>query len=98
MRNPGGYAQINTPEPTRVNFDRLWCEDVSAGVIEADTFTCVHCNSVKHVKARSQGDEYFCRNCMARICPKCADYPCIPFLKKLERQEARDRALRSYGV
>lgn len=98
MRKPGGYAIVTTPEPARLNLDGFRCEEIAAGVYEADTFTCVHCNRVVHVAARSRGDEYFCRNCMARICPPCADHPCMPFLKKLEQMEAREAARRSYGV
>lgn len=98
MRKPGGYATISSPAATRVNFDGLRFEEVGAGLFEVDTFTCVHCNSAVHVQARSQGDEYFCRNCMARICPRCADHPCTPFLKKIEEQEERDRRLRSLGA
>lgn len=98
MRNPGGYATVVSPSPTKLHLDGFRCEEIGAGVYEADTFTCVHCNRVVHVKARTQGDEYFCRNCMARICPPCADHPCAPFLKKLEQAEERDRVLRSYGL
>jgi hypothetical protein len=83
---------------SRVNFDGLRCEEVGAGTFEADSFTCKHCNRVVQVAARSQGDEYFCRNCMAPICPRCADYPCIPFLKKIEEQEERTRRLQAYGA
>ena len=98
MRNPGGYAFITSPVSQRVAFDRLRCEEIGAGMFEVDTFTCCHCNHVIHTKAGTQGDEYFCRGCMARICSPCADHPCIPFMKKIEAQEERDRRLRAYGV
>lgn len=98
MRNPGGVATITSPVVTRVNFDGLRFEEIGIGTFETDSFTCIHCNHVVHVKAKTQGDEYFCRNCMARICPSCADHPCIPFMKKIEAQEARDRMLRCYGA
>jgi hypothetical protein len=97
MRKPGGYALVTSPTPTKLYLDRLRCEEVGAGTYEADTFTCVHCNRVVHTKPRTQADEYFCRNCMAPICPPCADHPCIPFLKKVEAMEARELARRSYG-
>lgn len=100
MRNAGGYAIITSPEPTVVNFDRLRCEEIPAGTTERDSFTCVHCNRVVHVKPRASMDEFgsMCRNCMKMVCPHCADGPCVPFEKKLEAAEARDRALRSYGM
>jgi hypothetical protein len=100
MRNPQGYAVIISPEPSRINFDGFRCEDVSAGTFEADTFTCIHCNRIIHVKVRANPDEFgsMCRNCMKMVCPKCADGPCVPFMKRLEQSEARDRVLRSYGL
>lgn len=96
MRRPGGYAVIVSPDVQRVNFDGFRYEEIGAGRYEADTFSCAHCNRVIHVPARSQGDEYFCRNCMARICSPCADHPCIPFMKKIEQAEERDRIRRMY--
>lgn len=100
MRNPGGYVLITSPEPTRVRLDRFRAEDVSAGLLERDTFTCVHCNSVVSVKPMAPMDQFgsMCRNCMKMVCPTCADGPCVPFEKKLEMAEKRDIALRSYGV
>lgn len=100
MRNAGGYAFITSPEPTTVNFDKFRCEQIPAGTFEADTFSCVHCNRVMHVKPFARMDEFgsMCRNCMKMVCPACANGPCVPFMKKLEMQEARDRARRSYGV
>lgn len=94
MRNPGGFATITSPVSTRIALDGLRCEEMGAGILEIDTFSCIHCNRVIHTKAKTQADEYFCRNCMARICPSCADHPCTPFLKKIEQQESRDRMLR----
>jgi hypothetical protein len=40
----------------------------------------------------------FCRSCMKMICAACAGKGCTPFLKKLDRYEARYNALRSYGL
>ena len=99
MRNPQGYAHIISPGRSMVIFDRLRCEEIGEGVYEVDTFTCCHCNSIVHVKALAPMDEFgsMCRNCMKMTCPRCADGPCIPFEKKLERLEARDRARQSYG-
>jgi len=96
MRNPGGYAVVTSPEPVTVRLDGLRCEEIAAGISEFDTFTCCHCNCVVHVRPRDR-EEFFCRSCMKRICSPCANYPCMPFLKKLEHAEARGEALRSYG-
>ena len=98
MRRPGGYAVITSPVATRVNFDGVRFQEIGPGVFETDTFTCCHCNKMQHVPARSQGDDYFCRNCMAPICGPCADHPCIPFMKKVEAREEQDRKMRCIGV
>ena len=85
MHKPGGYA---------ISFG-LWGDKH-----ECDTFTCHHCNSVVHVKPKCNPDDLggMCRLCMKMICPRCVDLGiCDPIEKKLERMEARDRALRSYG-
>jgi len=100
MRNPGGYAVIISPDGSVVSFDKFRCEEVHAGTFEADTFSCVHCNRIIHVKAHASMDEFgsMCRNCMKMTCPTCADGPCVPFMKKLEEAEKRDIARRSYGI
>jgi predicted transcriptional regulator len=53
-----------------------------------------------HVKTKAPMDEVgsMCRNCMKMVCPRCASGPCVPFLKKLELEEKRFQALRSYGL
>lgn len=83
MRNAQGYACISGPDGTR----------------EADTFTCAHDNRVVHVKAGAKPEDIggLCKSCMRLICPHCLGQPCVPFLKKIEQEEARYHALRSYG-
>ena len=100
MRNPHGYAVILSPDRTVVKFDKFRCEEIHAGTFEVDTFTCVHCNRVMHVKPLANMDEFgsMCRNCMKMVCPTCADGPCVPFMKKLEMSEERDRIRRSYEI
>ena len=78
-----GYATITGPD----------------GIAETDTYTCNHCQHVVHVPVNKKIEEVgdFCRQCMKVICARCADKRvCIPFLKKLERYEARYHARRSY--
>jgi hypothetical protein len=91
---------IVSPEPSKVSFDRMRCEEISAGLVERDTYTCKHCNRVIHVKPLAPMDDFgsMCRNCMKMVCPTCADGPCVPFEKKLEQMEKREIALRSYGL
>ncbi len=85
MRNAGWYSVMVDP------FN---------GSTEAEGFVCSHCNSVVAVKPKSSPDDFgsMCRNCMRMVCAKCANFGCTPFEKKLEIVEARDRALRSYGI
>ena len=95
MRNPQGYAAITVERPADVTLDRGRRVHLGReGVHEMDTFTCIHCNGIRHVVAR-QAEMFFCRNCMARICESCADHPCVPFLKKVEEQERRARQLKA---
>ena len=85
MRNAQGHATITGPD----------------GLKESDTFTCAHCNRIVHVPVKADPDKLggWCRQCMKAICPKCvATGACDPFEKKLEREEARYHALRSYGM
>jgi|ERR1035437_3046059 hypothetical protein len=100
MRKPGGYAVITSPEPSNVNFDGFRCETVPMGMTERDTYSCCHCGRVVHVKPMVSMDEFgsMCRNCMKMTCPDCASGPCVPFQKRLEEMEHRDRMLRSYGI
>lgn len=86
MRNPGGISIIMDP-----------CMPIS----ETDTFTCFHCNSIVAVQPKQRPEDIggLCKHCMKMICPRCtAAGHCTPFEKELERQEARGRALRSYGL
>lgn len=82
MRNAGGYGVIVDPE---------------APTIEFDTFTCAHCNSISVVQpppAPMVGG--FCRMCMKNICDTCCDNPtCVPFERKLEFAERKDRFFRA---
>ena len=77
-----------------------WTGDV---LVEADTFTCCHCNTVVivptaesrplfalHGKTPDAGG--FCRLCMKQVCGPCADHGvCTPFERRLEQLERRDR-------
>lgn len=66
---------------------------------EASSFTCAHCNRVKFVKARERAEDLggLCKVCMGLICDTCVGHSCTPFEKKLEEQEAKYHARRSYG-
>lgn len=83
MRNPGGYAV--TFEPDRPP-------------VERDTITCCHCNSIVFVEPGKSASDAggFCGLCKQPTCGPCADLgKCVPFEKKLEAIEARDRLRRS---
>lgn len=85
MRNAGGYA---------------FCFDVGGVHAEVDTFTCFHCSRVVFVKPKCDPCDLggLCRVCDKMICPACVDLGrCDPLEKKLEREEAKYQALRSYG-
>jgi hypothetical protein len=90
MRNPGGYAIIVDPYQSQPK--------------ECDTFTCSHCNRVIFIKPRMDAADMggFCTLCTKHICKLCAgsgergdDGKCIPFEKKMEAMERRDRLMRA---
>lgn len=83
MRRPGGYAI--TTEPGKAD-------------VEEDTFTCGHCGGIVFVKPRQDPSSMggFCRLCMAHLCAPCADQrSCMPFERRLEALESRDRLRRA---
>lgn len=77
MLRPGGYLRV----------------DKGNGVIvEADTFTCVHCNGVVVVRAKAAPETLgkFCQRCGGMTCLPCAAVECRPFEKWLDRVEGRE--------
>lgn len=85
MRRPQGYACISEPEQNK----------------EFDTFSCGHCNCIKHVKPMQRAEDMggLCKQCMKLICGPCLNLgTCDPLEKQIERMEARDHTLRSYGL
>lgn len=98
MRKPQGYAVLTVAQEAVVKLGGLQAEEVPAGVIETDTFSCNHCNRVTHVKARMDPAELggLCKICYGLICKFCVGRGCDPLEAKLERAEARYHALRSY--
>lgn len=70
-------------------------------VLECDTITCNHCNTVVLVKPKADPAALggFCRMCMKHICPKCTDkQTCTPFEKRLQQIESKDRLRKAVGV
>lgn len=78
-----GYATLTMPERT----------------IEADTFTCAHCQRIVHIDKKKQnfgaclmcGHKFICLGCEALG-------KCTPFEKQLEQMERRDRFRRDAGL
>lgn len=90
MRNPGGYGIIIDPV---------------FGVSEFDTITCSHCQTIVRVDAGHDPADIgaFCTICAKHICGPCHESMsrgngCIPWEKKMEQIEARDRARKSYAL
>src|SRR5262245_13285430 len=101
MRNPGGYgyAFAGSEGPLALRFDGWQCVASSpAGVVEVDTFSCFHCNSVVYVRPKMDPADMggLCKLCMKLICKYCYDKGnCDPLEEKLRRSEDRDRFRRS---
>ncbi len=98
---PQGFAEIVSPDDDVVNLDGFQKDKVRAGAARYDTATCGHCNRVFHVGARKRPEDIggLCKVCMRAICPNCLGTGrCEPFEAKIEREEERERVLRSYGL
>ena len=92
MRNPHGYTTVvgdlAHSTPTLIEQGLRHTE------AEIDTFTCGHCNRVRHVPPKTDAANLggLCRICDAIICPKCVDKGvCTPWEQKMERMERRQR-------
>lgn len=84
MLRPGGYTTVTEEDGTLSR--------------EADTFTCAHGNEIVLVPPGHDPMTVgaFCRCCMKQICEKCAaemnrTLRCIPFEKRLEKMESKDK-------
>ena len=99
MRKPHGYATVfgdlARKDPTIIEGGIRHTE------AEIDTYTCEHCNAVKHVPPKCDPADMggLCKICMGLICPKCVDKRvCSPWERQMEQREAREESLRSYGM
>jgi hypothetical protein len=71
------------------------------GIKEADSYTCFHCQRIVFVQPRCPPSDAggWCGRCTRLICKRCVGKgSCTPWERQMERMEARDRALRSYGL
>lgn len=71
------------------------------GVVECDTFRCGHCQKIVLVKPKSDPAAAggLCKICMRLTCPRCTDKGhCKTWEDKMFEEEAREIALRSYGL
>lgn len=73
--------------------------------MEAATVFCCHCQAIVflHNLVTGKKDETdiggFCFKCMKPTCGPCADGGvCVPFERKIEQAEARERMLAAIGV
>ena len=65
------------------------------GTLEADTLQCVHCNKHYIVKPGSGKRRGWCTLCSGTTCGSNLCNTCIPFEKKLDEFERREKLLRS---
>ena len=70
-------------------------------VKEIDTYTCVHCSRVRTTKSTEKGEGDpggICRKCMGPICSLCIAKECIPFERKLDLYERRQKLFKAMGL
>jgi len=66
-----------------------------------DGFICGHCRKMVTVKPFTDPVQAngFCSTCMSVVCRECsAKQTCTPWEREMEQYEARQAALRSYGL
>lgn len=90
MLRPQGYGIIIDPELPPV---------------EHDTFTCSHCNKIVIVPPgwRPENMPSMCKGCSGYLCLACWNLrmrgaDCVTWKQQIDRIEARNQALKSYGV
>lgn len=73
--------------------------DRSARVLtEMDTVHCPHCEALVEVVGTEYRSGGRCTYCDGYRCLSPACQPCVPFMKRLEAQERRDRFARAAGL
>ena len=97
MRNPHGYATIvgdlQRGAPTIVE------GGVRHHEVEIDTYTCNHCNCIKHVPVRADPSDIggLCKQCMELICPKCVTKgTCTPWEQQMLIRESKAQFQRNF--
>ncbi len=85
MRKSHGYSIITGPE---------------IRAIEEDFFVCSHCQKTTFVKPMCDPVELggWCGPCHALICKDCVGKDCAPFMKKIEKAEAKAAITRNWGI
>lgn len=73
---------------------------LTIGEKEHDTFTCGHCNAIVVVMPKCAPEDLgaMCKVCSSLVCSRCANGTCVPFERKLEQIESRDRFFRQAGI
>jgi len=64
--------------------------------VEGDTLQCVHCGCHFFTKPGSGKQRGWCMRCNGPHCGRANCWECVPFMKRIEQQEARERISRHY--
>jgi hypothetical protein len=76
MGRASGYVSIVSPDkPT----------------VEGDTLQCVHCGGHFYTKPGSGMQRGWCTRCKGPHCGRNNCWECVPFMKKIEEMERRQR-------
>jgi len=100
MRRPTGYGVTTSPDHPPIKRDTISCGHCQRIVFvkpgEASTVYLIF-DRVRWAWKEEMGA--FCRLCMRPVCLQCHGYGgCIPWEKKIEISEARDRFCRALGI
>lgn len=77
-----GYLLVTSPDGTR----------------EADTAQCVHCQKIWVIKKGSGIERGWCMNCCGPTCGDKNCCNCVPFIKKIEDIERKNKLFQELGI
>lgn len=100
MARPTGYATIVDPDRPLVERDTVRCGHCTGVIfVKPGTAATTYLVLDRQTQAWREEPGAFCRVCMRPVCLRCHDLGrCLPFERRLEASERRDRLRRAAGL